>query len=178
VTSIGRPVNRKDIRMAWHQEAFRILLIGIGATNALDTWAMLLRRLGVPVTRMELVGRWFGHLLRGRIAHAAIAQSAPIPAERAWGWAAHYAIGIAFAALLVGLQGAAWLHAPTLLPALAMCLATAAMPLFVMQPAMGAGFASSRTATPIKNCLRSVAGHAVFGLGLYLNAAFLARLHG
>ena len=63
-----------------------------------------------------------------------------------------------------------------LLPALAWGLATAAVPLFVMQPAMGAGIASSRTPTPLLNALRSVANHAVFGLGLYFGAIALARI--
>jgi len=164
--------------MTWLQDLPRIVLIGIGATAVLDAWVMLLRRLGVPVLRIEFIGRWVGHLFRGRFAHAAIAQAAPIPGERAWGWLAHYVIGIAFAALLVAVQGAAWTHAPTLLPALVAGLVTAVMPLCVMQPAMGAGFASSRTPTPLKNSLRSVANHAVFGLGLYLSAAVLARMPG
>jgi hypothetical protein len=162
--------------MTWPQDVLRIILVGIGATAVLDAWVMLLRRLGVPVLGIGFIGRWVGHLFRGRFAHAAIAQAAPIPGELAWGWLAHYAIGIAFAALLAGVQGAAWLHAPTLLPALGVGIATALVPLCVMQPAMGAGFASSRTATPLKNCLRSVANHAVFGLGLFLSAAVLARM--
>ncbi len=49
-------------------------------------------------------------------------------------------------------------------------------PLFVLQPAMGAGFASSKTPTPLKNCLRSVANHTVFGAGLYLTAIFIERV--
>jgi len=44
-----------------------------------------------------------------------------------------------------------------------------------MQPAMGAGFAASRTPAPMKNRIRSVANHAVFGLGLYLSAVILER---
>ncbi|KCV60573.1 DUF2938 family protein, partial [Bordetella bronchiseptica] len=40
--------------------------------------------------------------------------------------------------------------------------------------ALGAGFASSRTPTPLRNCLRSVLAHAVFGLGLYLAGLALA----
>jgi hypothetical protein len=39
-----------------------------------------------------------------------------------------------------------------------------------MQPAMGLGVAASRTPSPLKNCLRSVVNHAVFGLGLFLSA--------
>ncbi len=51
--------------------------------------------------------------------------------------------------------------------------ATVSAPLFVMQPAMGAGFAASRTPTPVRNVIRSIANHTVFGLGLYLAATAL-----
>ena len=60
---------------------------------------------------------------------------------------------------------------PALLPALALGAATVVAPLFVMQPAMGAGFAASRTPAPLKNCLRSLFNHTVFGAGLYAAAA-------
>lgn len=85
-------------------------------------------------------------------------------------------MGIVFAALLVALQGAPWTANPSLLPALCLGLATVLVPLFVMQPAMGAGIASAKTATPWRNRGRSVANHAVFGAGLYLAAAALATL--
>jgi len=39
---------------------------------------------------------------------------------------------------------------------------------------MGSGFAASRTPNPLKNCLRSVANHTVFGLGLYASAVLVA----
>jgi hypothetical protein len=55
-------------------------------------------------------------------------------------------------------------------------VATVAMPLLVMQPAMGAGFAASKTPAPLQNCLRSLANHAVFGGGLYLAALLLNSL--
>jgi len=70
---------------------------------------------------------------------------------------------------------AACLSRPTLLPAVTWGLAIAAVLLFLMQPAMGAGLASSRTPTPLKNCLRSFANHAVFCLGLHVGAAALTR---
>ena len=113
--------------------------------------------------------------MRGRFAHAAIAQAPPIPGELAWGWLTHYAVGVAFAGVLVGVQGLAWAHTPSLLPAVAVGMGTVALPLFVMQPAMGAGVASSRTPTPLKNCVRSLANHTVFGLGLYVSAVVVAR---
>jgi hypothetical protein len=151
-------------------------LIGIGATALMDLWLALLRRLGVATLPMALVGRWAGHLARGRVAHAAIARAEPVPGENAWGWAVHYAVGIGFALILVALQGGDWLRNPTPGPAVAVGVATVLAPLAVMQPAMGAGWFASRTPTPLKNCLRSLANHAVFGLGLYLGAAALASL--
>lgn len=152
-----------------------IALIGIAATAFMDLWLLLLKRLGVPTLNFAFIGRWAGHLLRGRFAHQAIARAKPVPGELAWGWLVHYAVGIAFAGLLVLAQGIAWTAAPTPLPALLLGAATVALPLLVMQPAMGAGFASSRTAAPLKNCLRSLANHLVFGLGLYLSALLIAR---
>ena len=153
-----------------------VILIGVGATLLMDAWLLALSRLGVPSSSFALIGRWVGHLPRGRFAHAAIARAAPIPAELALGWLTHYAIGIAYAALLVGLLGLGWTQQPTLLPALAFGAATVVAPLFVMQPAMGAGFAASKTAAPLKNCLRSATNHAVFGIGLYVAAAVLEWL--
>lgn len=153
-----------------------IVLVGVGATAVMDLWLVLLRRLGVPTLNFGFIGRWVAHGLRGRFVHAAIARAAPVPGELAWGWLTHYAVGIAFAAVLVAVQGPAWTRQPTLVPAIAVGLATVLLPLFVMQPAMGAGVASSRTPTPLKNVLRSLANHGVFGLGLYLSATALAAL--
>lgn len=153
-----------------------VMLVGILATAVMDAWLVLLARLGVPVAGYAMVGRWVGHCARGRFVHAAIAKAAPVRHELALGWAVHYAVGIAYAALLVAVTGTRWLVQPAPWPALAFGLATVAVPWFVMQPAMGAGIASRKTATPLKNGLRSLANHAVFGLGLYLAAAAIPRV--
>lgn len=158
------------------QDLASVVGIGIGATALMDLWLAWLKRMGVPTLDFALVGRWLGHLAHGQVAHAAIRQSPRIPGERAWGWIAHYAVGIAFAGLLVAVQGPAWMQGPTLLPALAVGAGTVAFPLFVMQPAMGSGFAGSRTPAPAQNCLRSLANHSVFGLGLYLAAGLVATI--
>jgi hypothetical protein len=147
-----------------------IALVGIGATAVMDTWLALLSRLGVPSTSFGLVGRWVGHLWRGQFAHAAISKAAPVEFELGLGWLTHYLIGMGFAGLLVAVQGTAWLERPTYLSALLVGVATVAAPWFVMQPAMGSGFLASKTPAPLKNCLRSLANHAVFGTGLYLAA--------
>ncbi|MBT9511501.1 MAG: DUF2938 domain-containing protein [Acidovorax sp.] len=152
------------------------MLTGIGATAVMDTWLLLLKRMGVPTLNFAFIGRWVGHLFRGQLAHAAIAKAAPIRGELTWGWLTHYAVGVAFATVLVSIQGTDWVHHPTLLPALAVGVGSVAAPLLVMQPAMGSGFAASRTPTPLKNCLRSLANHTVFGLGLYLSALVIALI--
>jgi hypothetical protein len=152
------------------------LLVGVLATAVLDAWMWLLARLGLATVDWAPVGRWLGHMAHGRFAHASIAKAPAVAFERAMGWTVHYAVGIGYAVLLVAWQGQAWLRAPTLPPALALGLATLVVPLLVMQPAMGAGFFSSRTPTPWRNRLRSLGNHAVFGLGLYLAAGVLARM--
>lgn len=159
--------------MTTAQTVLATAFIGAGATAVLDAWLALLKRLGVPTGSFALVGRWVAHMARGRFRHASIARSEPIGHELAIGWLTHYAVGIAFAAGLVALQGSGWVRQPTLLPALLTGVATVALPLCVMQPAMGAGFAASKTPTPLHNCARSVANHAVFGIGLYLAAVAL-----
>ncbi len=156
------------------QVLVHVAAIGVGATAVMDLWLLALRRAGVPVASMAMIGRWVGHMGRGRFAHPAIAKAEPLPHEAGLGWLVHYAVGIGFAGLLVALHGLGWLQQPSVLPALLTGLATVAMPLCVMQPAMGAGFASSKTPAPLKNIARSVANHAVFGLGLYLAAVLFA----
>jgi hypothetical protein len=153
--------------------------IGAGATLLMDLWLAALRRAGSAGMDFALLGRWTGHLLRhGRVMHKAIRHAAPLRGEMGLGWLLHYAVGIAFAALLLAYLGRAWLQNPTPGPALIWGLLTTAAPLFLLQPAMGAGLASSRTATPWRNRLRSLLNHLVFGLGLYLSALALAALRG
>lgn len=156
------------------EDAARIALIGAGATACMDLWLALLRRLDVPTLDFAMLGRWVGHWRRGVVAHAAIGKAAAVQGERALGWLVHYATGIAFAAVLVAIAGTGWIRNPTLLPALGWGVATVALPWLVMQPAMGAGIAAANTPAPARNRARSLANHAVFGLGLYLSALLLA----
>jgi hypothetical protein len=150
-----------------------VVIVGIGATAVMDAWLALLSRLGVPTTPFALVGRWVGHLSRGRFAHAAIAKAEPVAFERGLGWLTHYARrhrlrGPAGRRSRHGLARAADVSAgPGLVG-----LATVAAPWFVMQPAMGSRrHGVSKTPAPLSNSLRNLANHAVFGTGLYLAAA-------
>jgi hypothetical protein len=84
----------------------------------MDVWWLLRKLLfGVPVLDYAMPGRWIGHLARGRLRHAAIKTAAPVAGERALGWTAHYAIGVAIAGLLLAIAGTDWAHAPSLTPA-------------------------------------------------------------
>ncbi|MDH6590924.1 hypothetical protein M2165_000813 [Variovorax sp. TBS-050B] len=155
--------------------AWRALLIGAGATLVMDGWTLARKRLfGRPSLDYALVGRWVGHMTRGRFMHDPIAASAPVRGERALGWAVHYATGIGFAAVLLALAGPGWARSPTLWPALALGIGSVAVPFLVMQPALGAGIAARRTPRPAAARLQSLATHGVFGLGLYA-AAWLTR---
>ncbi|MDB4982810.1 MAG: hypothetical protein JWM82_3562 [Myxococcales bacterium] len=148
----------------------RTLVIGGGATLVMDAWALLLRRFGVPSLNFALLGRWLGHLPEGQWRHESIARAAPVRGELLLGWSAHYTIGITFAALLLSTFGLGWARAPSLGPALLVGIVTVSFPLFVLQPALGAGMASSKTAAPLFNTVKSVVTHTVYGVGLYLAA--------
>lgn len=156
--------------------AARSLLIGAGATLAIDAWAAVLQRFGIPSLRIELLGRWVGHLSRGRWRHEDIARAAPVRGEALLGWVAHYTIGVSFAALLLISTGLGWARSPTLLPALCVGVVTVVCPWFVLQPAIGAGIASSKTRNPVRNALKSLLTHTVFGIGLFLAAHTSAPL--
>jgi hypothetical protein len=154
----------------------RSILIGGGATIAMDVWSAILRRFGVPSLNFAFLGRWIGHIPRGRWRHDSIAKATPIEGELVMGWCAHYSIGVFFAALLLAVFGLQWGRSPTLLPALVIGIVTVVAPLFVLQPALGAGIASSKTSAPVFNSLKSLVTHTVFGLGLFLAARATAPL--
>lgn len=155
--------------------AVRIAAIGVGATLVMDLWTLALARLfGIKGPDYAMVGRWLGHMRSGRFTHRQIAEAVPAPGERLLGWTAHYGVGVAFAAILVGVAGRDWVSGPTLLPALGVGVATVAFPFLVMQPAMGAGVAAARAPNPAAARLRSLAAHAVFGLGLWAAARLAA----
>ncbi|HEU4571506.1 MAG TPA: DUF2938 domain-containing protein [Candidatus Limnocylindrales bacterium] len=153
------------------------VVIGVAGSASMDAWsAVLRRRFGIPTLDYRLLGRWIGHIAKGRLAHERIGAAAPIPAEAALGWFAHYAIGVTFALVLVAIWGPGWLAAPTPGPALVVGIGTILAPWLVMQPAMGLGVAAARSPNPKATRLRNLGTHAVYGVGLYLGAAVLAIL--
>ena len=149
----------------------RAVLIGIGATIVMDLWTLVRKRVfGVASLDYRMLGRWIGNLPRGQFAHENIGKASPFRGELILGWCAHYTIGITFALLLLEVCGLDWARHPTLLPALIVGIGTVIAPFLILQPAMGAGIAASKTPHPNTARLRSVLTHTVFGIGLYLSA--------
>ncbi|HZB63608.1 MAG TPA: DUF2938 family protein, partial [Microvirga sp.] len=88
-------------------------------------------------------------------------------------WIGHYAVGILFAAALLLIAPPGWTAQPTLLPALIVGLVTVGAGWFLLQPGMGAGIAASKRPNPNQVRMLNIAGHLVFGLGLYLTALLI-----
>jgi hypothetical protein len=157
----------------------RAVVLGVGGAALMDIWGLIARRaLNIQGLDYALLGRWIGHFPRGKFYHDRIAAAPPVAGERVLGWTAHYAIGITFAAPLVLLWGLDWARSPTILPPMLIGLGTILAPWLIMQPAMGAGIAASRTPNPRAARLRNLATHAVYGVGLYVSAVALALVWG
>ncbi|MEC4113504.1 DUF2938 domain-containing protein [Myroides pelagicus] len=153
------------------------IFIGIGATIVMDLFALLLLKIfGIPSLNYALVGRWIGGFSQGKFTCPNIIQAHSVRGEHAIGWAAHYSIGIAFALVLLLIEGLQWVDQPTLLPALIVGVLTTVAPFFIMQPAFGFGFAASKTPKPTIARLRSLQAHTVYGVGLYLAGLLLSML--
>jgi hypothetical protein len=150
------------------------IAIGVGASVLMDAWNLFLKRaFGIPSLDYCLLGRWLLHMPEGAFVHSSIASAPPRRHECAVGWVAHYTIGVVLAAVFLALAPADWLERPTILPALLYGIGTVVFPLFILQPSLGLGIASSRAPRPAQARLKSFVTHAVFGVGLYLCAVAL-----
>ncbi len=154
-----------EVEFVW-----RTILVGVGATMTMDLWATLLRQFGIPSLNFAFLGRWIGHLPEGRWTHANIARATPVKGELLIGWCAHYSIGVTFAAVLLSTFGLQWARSPSLLPPLFIGIVSVLAPLLILQPALGAGIASSKTPAPVFNSIKSLITHTIYGFGLYLAA--------
>jgi hypothetical protein len=151
--------------------------LGLGATLVMDLWNLFLRlAFGIRSLDYCLLGRWVSHLPSGKVGHASIAAAPKAHHECTLGWITHYAIGIVLALVFVAGASAEWLARPTALPPLLYGLATVVFPLFILQPSLGLGIASSKAPDPTLARLKSLLTHVVFGVGLYLSALGLSWL--
>jgi len=159
----------------------RAIAVGIGATLVMDLWNLFLKRaFSIPSLNYCLLGRWLRHMPGGTFRHASITAAPQKSFECTVGWIAHYTIGVLFALVFVVLASGDWLVRPTLLPSLLYGIGTVVFPFFIMQPSFGLGIAASRTPKPAQARLKSLATHAVFGVGLYvcaLGVSYVLRVH-
>ena len=147
------------------------VLVGVFATAAADLWQQALAKwCGRPAADWAKVGRWVAWIPRGVFVHRPIAATRPVRGEKLIGWAFHYVVGIAYAALfLTALRAVAGVSS-SILPALAFAAVTLAAPWFVLQPALGLGVLARRAPDPAVVRFVTVTTHGVFGLGLALGA--------
>jgi hypothetical protein len=150
---------------------WRGAVIGAAATVLLDFWAVFLwKAFGQGAPNWAMPGRWVWHLQDGKVFHDNIADAAFFAQEQALGWVFHYAVGIIYGIVFALIVGAAWLAAPTFLPAWIWGMATIAGGWFLLQPGLGIGWAASKTPNPWKVRALNVVGHTVFALGLWGSA--------
>ncbi|MBN9254248.1 MULTISPECIES: DUF2938 domain-containing protein [unclassified Mesorhizobium] len=153
---------------------WRGALIGVGATALIDIWAILLAALfGLPRPNWGMVGRWVWHLRDGKVFHDDIGKAQPYAHELALGWAFHYLVGLVYGVILVLATGAAWLTAPTFLPAFILGIVTVGAGWFLLAPGMGAGWAASKTPNPTKTRALNLISHTVFAIGLFGTALLI-----
>jgi Protein of unknown function (DUF2938) len=151
--------------------AWRSIVMGVAATALLDLWAQLLNRLfGFGLPNWAMVGRWVAHLQQGRVIHDDIGKAEPHEGELFLGWLFHYAVGIVFALATLLIGGASWAKNPTLLLPLVVGIVTVGFGWFLLQPGLGNGIAASKKPDANRIRLLNVAGHIVFGLGMWLAA--------
>ncbi|MEP0963510.1 MAG: DUF2938 domain-containing protein [Roseobacter sp.] len=147
------------------------ILMGVLGTVLMDLWALMLARLAdIPAPNWAMVGRWFVHVWRGRVFHAAISSADEVSNERAIGWFFHYGVGIFYGVALAFLMGSAWLSSPTFGAAWLFSLLMVGFGWFLLQPGLGLGWAASKTPQPWKVRGLNLAAHTVFGFGLWLGA--------
>jgi len=149
------------------------VIIGVVATVAIDIWAVILSRgFNLPTTNWGMVGRWFGHLVKGKFIHKPISNSVKINHEITIGWVLHYAIGIVY--------GYTYMHiiqeSPGVTSALIFGLVTVLVPWFILQPGLGLGCIARLAPKPNVIRIINLSMHSIFGLGLYAGWVIYSQL--
>jgi hypothetical protein len=154
-----------------------VAAVGVLATLTMDLIGLIGGRLGLAGkgpgrTGADLVGRWFGYLLRGEFRHHTILVTPALRNEVILGLAVHYSIGIALTLIyfvVVWLVGGA----PSAVSLLIYGIATTIFPWFLLYPSWGYGWLGRSAPGDAHLTRMSVVNHLFFGLGLALWAAIL-----
>ena len=154
---------------------FHGALLGLGANLLFDLWQRgLALATGQPAPNWAPIGRWFWHLREGRVFHDDIMRAAPYAHELAARLdralcRRHPLRGDLRADRRAGVAGGAKGAAGVDLRA----GRRSAFGWFLLQPGLGMGWAASKTPDPGRVRLLNLAGHTVFGLGLWLTGLLI-----
>lgn len=151
----------------------KTILIGVGATLAIDCFTFIISLFGNSPRGILFVGRWLAYIPKGKFFHNTIIQTPSIANELIIGRVAHYCIGITFAFLLVIIYGEKWISKPRLYPAMIIAIITLITPIFILQPALGFGIAFTNMPHQLHLLTKTIIIHAIYGFGLYFSAVLL-----
>lgn len=153
---------------------FKILVIGIFATVVMDVWATFSNRvLKFSRTNWAMVGRWLGHIPKGKFVHHPVSDSSEIRYEHILGWVFHYFIGLVYATFYVAMVMWGFEGRASLITAWLFGLVTIISPWFILQPALGQGVCAVKAPKPNMVRLQNFAIHSIFGIALYYGWQFI-----
>lgn len=138
---------------------------GVAATYVMDLAG---RRIVAPALGRGPagnLGRWIGHMFRGRFTHEDIAKSPPVPHEASIGAASHYAIGFVLGAAYAVLLRVPVTRPSSLPRAVGYGIGTTVFPWFLMFPARGQGVMGLRDRDARVPAF-ALGTHIAYGFGL------------
>ena len=153
--------------------------VGVLATLSMDAVFLAASRLGgsrftSDKLGLDLVGRWAGGLVRGRLRHADMAAEPALRGEAALGLAVHGVTGIALTQAYYELLRRGG-HRPGVLSATAFGAATALLPLLVMYPSWGLGPFALRSDEAARLLRIMLIGHTAVGAAIGVWSMLLKR---
>jgi Protein of unknown function (DUF2938) len=150
------------------------IVAGVIATIAIDIWATFANKILMwPRTNWAMVGRWVGHISRGKFKHDQISLAQPIENESVIGWGFHYLVGVLYAFLYFAYVFLVLDGVPTLVSALVFGVVTVLSPWFLMQPGLGLGICAVKAPRANLIRLQNFIIHSLFGIALYFGWLFI-----
>lgn len=116
-----------------------------------------------PRLKPQMIGRWVKDLARGHLLNEDILAETPGRGELAIGMLTHYATGTGLTMAFMAIPRD---RPPRLREATVYGVATSTLPLLVMFPSMGYGFAGQRSGEAGRLVRVMLLGHVAFGLGI------------
>jgi len=152
----------------------KVLVAGVLGTAAMDMGNLLFLRAGLLLKiEVGMIGRMAAGWTRGRLRYRHPGEMEEVTNEKALGYLAHYAIGVALAFPYV--QGWKILVGGPVSPAWAILygVGTTVASWFFVYPCMGFGAFGRRSPDGLRAVLSPLANHFFYGLGLAGGIALL-----